>query len=148
MVYAFRVSTPDKEELEGGAIRLTASDGASFTLRRVKPGVLAIAIQGYDTGKVGDAFLDLLSAEVTRFPPLRLFVDAREATGVVTAVREQWTAWFQTHQRSLETVTVLVADRLVTSAVGVARHFSRTGELMRIVSDPKRYEELVAAASA
>jgi hypothetical protein len=141
------VSRPTTQvELPDGAIRLTASDGCAFTLRRLRPGAIEITIQGYDTGKVGDAFLDLMSAEVRRYKPLEMFVDARQATGVVTPVRETWTAWFQSHQADLKHVTVLVSDKLVSSAVGVAKHFSRTGDLMRIVGDPQRFEELVAAA--
>jgi hypothetical protein len=138
---------PQREDLADGAIRVTASDGATFTLRRLRPGAIEIRIQGYDTGKVGDAFLDLMSAEAARHAPLQIFVDAREATGVVTPVREAWTRWFEMRKEDLAQVTVLVSDRLVTSAVGVARHFSRTGDLMRIMSDAARFEELVAAAS-
>src|SRR5215213_6668741 len=127
--YASRVSR--KEELADGAIRLTASDGCAFTLRRLRPGAIELKIQGYDTGKVGDAFLDLMSAEVKRYAPLEIFCDTSEATGVVTPVREAWTAWFQSHQPQLKHVTVLVSDKLVSSAVGDAKHFSRTGDLMR-----------------
>src|SRR5688572_9790962 len=106
--YASRVA--QREDLADGAVRVTASDGCIFTLRRLRPGAIEIKIKGYDTGKVGDAFLDLMTAEVGRHAPLEIFVDASEGTGVVTPVREAWTAWFTAHQTKLKHVTVLVSD--------------------------------------
>jgi hypothetical protein len=134
-------------DLEDGAVRLVASDGTTFTFKRLRPGTMRLVIAGYDTGKLGDAPLDVLTAELLRYGKLDLLVDLRAATGVVTAVREAWTAWFQLHSDELRGVTILISDRLVASAVAVAKHFSRTGELIRVLSDAARFDELVAAAS-
>ena len=60
----------------------------------------------------------------------------------MTPVREAWTAWFMRHQAQLQRVTVLVSDKLINSAVGVAKHFSRTGDLIRLVTEPARFDEL------
>ena len=137
-----RVSQPEK--LPDGAVRLSGSDGCTFTFRRLRPGVMLVVISGYDTGVLGDAPLDIMTAELSRTAPLSLFVDTRDVTGVVTPVRESWTAWFQRHQAQLAKVTVLVSDKLINSAVGVARHFSRTGDLIRVLADPARFDELTA----
>jgi hypothetical protein len=135
------VSQP--EQLPDGAVRLTGSDGCTFTFRRLRPGVMVVTIAGYDTGVLGDAPLDIMTAEAQRTGRLELFIDAREGTGVVTPVREAWTQWFQRHHAQLKTVTILVGDKLVNSAVGVAKHFSRTGDLIRVMSDAARFDALL-----
>jgi len=135
-----RVSQPEK--LPDGAVRLSGSDGCTFTFRRLRPGAMLVVIAGYDTGVLGDAPLDIMTAEAQRSGALQLFVDTRDVTGVVTPVREAWTAWFMRHQAQLQRVTVLVSDKLINSAVGVAKHFSRTGDLIRLVTEPARFDEL------
>lgn len=137
--------TEDKGFVDG-AVRLTGSDGCTMTFKRLRPGALYLRIAGYDTGKLGDAPFDVVSAELTRFGRLELFVDTRDVTGVVTGVREAWTAWFTEHQAQLKKVTILVSDKLVGSAVAVSKHFSRTGELIRVLSDAAKFDELLAAA--
>lgn len=130
-----------------GAVRLSGSDGCTMVFKRLRPGTMYLRIAGYDTGKLGDAPFDVVSAELARFGRLELFVDTRDTTGVVTTVREAWTAWFTQHQAELKKVTILVSDKLVGSAVAVSKHFSRTGELIRVLSDAAKFDELVAAAT-
>ena len=133
-----------QEKLPDGTVRLIGSDGCTFTYRKLWPGAMLVVIEGFDTGVLGDAPLDIMTAEAQRTGRLELYVDARKVSGVTTPVREAWTQWFQRHQGSLKHVTVLVADKLVNSAVGVAKHFSRTGDLMRVISDPARFDELAS----
>jgi hypothetical protein len=140
------VTSTGDQTFQDGAVRLLGSDGCTMTFKRLRPGAMYLCIAGFDTGKLGDAPFDVLSAELARFGPLELYVDTRDATGVVTAVREAWTAWFTRHQAELKKVHILVSDRLVQSAVAVSKHFSRTGEMIRVLADPARFDELVAAA--
>lgn len=128
-----------REQLPDGSNRLKG-DSCSFTYRRLAPGVLLTTIEGYDKGELGMATLDEMSNEIKRFGSLQLFVDTQKATGVVTEVREAWTAWFQANQASLKPVWIYVDSRFIEQVVSVAKFLSRTGELMRITSDRALFE--------
>ena len=52
---------------------------------------------------------------------------------------------FTEHQSELKKVTILVSDKLVGSAVAVSKHFSRTGELIRVLSDAAKFDEVLGA---
>lgn len=130
-----------RETLPDGEIRLVADD-LTFTFRRLRRAdTLLVTVTGYDRGQLGPAPLDEIAA-AARLPRLELFVDARAATGVTTAVREEWTAWFQRHQAQLARVHVLVSDRFMISVVHVAQHLARVGSLIQIHSDPATFEAL------
>lgn len=137
----------DDKSFADGAISLVGSDGCTMVFKRLKPGAVYLRIGGYDTGKLGDAPFDVVAAELSRFGKLELFVDTRDTTGVVTTVRESWTSWFAHNQAKLSKVTILVSDKLVGSAVSVSKHFSRTGDLIRVITDPAKFDELVGAAA-
>ena len=63
--------------------------------------------------------------------------------GAAGPVSDQWTAWLRAHQARLGRVVILVADRYVTQTMAVAKHFSRTGDLIQITSDRGRFEQAV-----
>jgi hypothetical protein len=133
-----------REMLADGQVRLTADDVA-FTFRRLRraDGFLVV-VSGFDQGQLGSAALDEIAAAAARLPLLELFIDARDATGVTTAVREEWTSWLQTHQARLRRVHILVANRFMETVVNVAQHLARVGSLIQIYSDPARFEKLLA----
>jgi hypothetical protein len=124
-------------------VRLTGQS-CSFTFRRLRPGVMLVAITGFDRGEHGARALDEMQAEITRFGPLHLFVDARDATGATTAVSDAWTAWFQASSKSLRQVRILVGSRHLKQTVAVSKLFSRTGDLIRIESDPAAFDAAIA----
>ncbi len=129
--------------LADGQVRLTADD-ISFTFRRLRRAdSLLVVVTGFDRGQLGSAPLEEIEAALARLPLLELFIDARDATGVTTAVREEWTAWFQAHERRLRRVHVLVANRFMTTVVAVAQHLARVGSLIQIHGDAARFERLV-----
>ena len=128
-----------RETRPDGEIVLAADD-LSFSFRRLRRAdALLVTVTGYDRGQLGTAALDEIAAAV-RLPRIELFVDARAATGVTTAVREEWTGWFQRNQAHLARVHILVGDRFMTSVVAVAQHLARVGSLIQIHSDPARFE--------
>src|SRR4051794_41070198 len=109
-----------RETLPDGSIRL-ATEGCSFVYTRLRPGVLLTVVSGYDRGDLGYAALDEVAAEIGRFGAVRWFVDTREAFGVTTRVREDWTAWFQANQSALRGVDILVGSTFFAMAVSVAK---------------------------
>ncbi|WP_437514908.1 hypothetical protein [Sorangium sp. So ce1099] len=132
-----------REVLDDGSIRL-AKDGCCFVFRRLRPGAVLVTIAGRDTGSLGDAPLDELHAEMLRYPPIDLYVDARSATFAAESVSDAWTRFFSANRERLQRVRILVGSPFVELVVNVAKLFSRTGELIRIGSDALSFEEAVA----
>jgi hypothetical protein len=129
---------PSREILPDGAVRLRG-ERSEFTIKRLCHGVVLVTIAGNDVGDLGITPLQEVEAEILVRRPIELFVDTREATAVVTRVREQWTAWFKAHERDLTRIDVLVSSRFFTLTVSVAKMLSDTGELIRIHSDPQAF---------
>ena len=103
---------------------------------------------GHDDGALGASPLDELAADLRGRPGrLLLFVDARDTRGVATQVRDLWSAWFQAHRDELDAVHVLSATPLVQLNLGLGRQLSRTGDLMRLHTDPAEFDRALAAAS-
>lgn len=131
--------------LADGSVRLT-SGKCTFDYRRLRPGVLLVAIAGDDRGQFGPATVDELAAELTRTPqPLRLFVDTRGATGPTREVMETWTEWFAANRARLEQVVVLIPpeSQLLHLTVSIAKHLSRTGGLIRICGDEQEFQAAI-----
>jgi hypothetical protein len=129
----------DRETLPDGSLRLRAGDVA-FTYNRLRPGALLVRIRGYDRGELGHAVFEPLNAELTIAQPMVLFVDTSRAEGASTAVSEAWTSWFQTNRTRVREIHILVASKYVSFTVNVAKHFSRTGDLIQVHSDPSHFE--------
>jgi hypothetical protein len=129
----------DRETFPDGSLRLRAGD-VWFTYERLRPGALLVRIRGYDRGELGTACFDPLNAELSIASPLDLFVDTTRAEGASTAVSDAWTSWFQNNRQRIHEVHILVASRFVSLTVQVAKHFSRTGELIQVHSDPSHFE--------
>jgi hypothetical protein len=137
-----------RDIIENGDIRLSGG-GCTFLYRRLRPGVLCIHIEGNDTGQFGPATLDEISQEFARAgKPLEVFIDTRRATGPSTAVMETWTAWLAANRDKLQRLTVLIPEssKLVHLTVSIAKHLSRTGDLLQICSGQEEFEEAIRAA--
>jgi hypothetical protein len=131
------MSSPEikREILPGGDVRLSSGDSA-FLYRRLRPGVLHVKISGYDAGQFGTATLDEILTAINREGRLELFVDAREASGAGVGVSEDWTRFFSANREKLARVHVLVGDsKVLQLTIAIARHLSRTGNLIQIYSD-------------
>lgn len=135
-------SSIQRRELPGGVVRLESLRGA-FTFARPRPATLWVGIEGEDTGDFATAALDEPTRALGR-EPLALFVDAREAVGVSAAVGEEWTGWIATHRQRLEGVHMLVRSKYLRLTVEVARHLSRTGEVLRLYDSAEDFEQVLA----
>jgi hypothetical protein len=129
-----------RETLPDGSVRLHDAR-CSFTYTRLRPGALLVRVVGYDQGQLGSAPLDEMGAAIARGQPLEIFVDAREAEGVTTLVREDWTAWFQANQARLQKIHVLVLGKFMQQVVSVSQHLARVGSLIQIYGDVDRFEQ-------
>jgi len=115
---------------------------------RPAPGVLVVAITGYDKGQFGTAPFDEIDSVLRVAAPLLLFVDARNAVGATVRVSEDWTGFLSRHAAELAHVHVLVGSKTVELTVAIARHLSRTDRLIQIYSDPDVFETQLEAACA
>lgn len=136
--------TPVQREITNdGSVRLWSSS-CSFVYTTLRPGVMLVTISGDDGGELGPAPLAELDAEIARFGPLDLFVDATAATGAETAVSEQWTSWFRDNRARLARVSILAPSKLMHLIVSVAKLLSRTGEMIRIYTTAEPFEQAIA----
>jgi hypothetical protein len=72
------------------------------------------------------------------------FLDARGVTGVTTAVRESFTAWFESNRAEIGRIGILVGSKFMYMAVSLGKLFSGTGDSMRIYSDAQQFHDAVA----
>lgn len=129
-----------------GTLRLKGT-ACSYKFIRLRPGVIFLAITGKETGELGRAPLGEVAAEAALHPPLRLFIDMTELSQVVESVSHDWTAWFQANKQSLQRVDVLVPQVFVRLVVAVSQMFSRTGDLMRIHTEPAPFAAVLREAA-
>jgi hypothetical protein len=133
-----------RSALTDGSTRLATQQG-SFTFSRPRPGVLFVTIKGHDTGDFGSATLDEITQALNRERPIALFVDTREAISVAPSVRADWTRFFSSNRAHLTAVHVLTSSKAVHLSVAVAQHFSDTGNLIRLYSNPDTFAGKLAA---
>ncbi|MDZ4835145.1 MAG: hypothetical protein SGJ27_15320 [Candidatus Melainabacteria bacterium] len=130
-----------KDVLADGSTRLKAGSCA-FLFRRLAVGVVYTAVQGTDTGALGTAPLEELTAEFNRFKrPVTWFVDADNAPGVVSSVLEQWTAWFLSHRNLFERIHVLTNSKHMNLTMEVAKHLSNMQRLMITYDDRVAFDQ-------
>jgi hypothetical protein len=127
-----------------GTVELTAP-GLRFVVSRRAPGVILVEIHGDDRDQLGALPFAELEAELARHAPSTLFFDTSQTSGARTEVREAWTAWFARNKSRLTAVHVLASSRFVSTAIGVAKHLSRTGELIRIADSKEAFDRALAA---
>ncbi len=133
--------TTTRSVREDGAVQLEAPD-LRFVITRNAPGVVTVEIHGDDRDQLGAAPFVELEAELARHTPLTVFFDTERTSGAATPVRVAWTGWLASNRSRLRAVHVLTSTRFVTTAIDVARHFSRTGELIQITTDRAAFDQL------
>jgi hypothetical protein len=136
----------ERTALPDGSVRLTAGESA-FEFARPKPGVLVVTIEGYDKGQFGTAPFDEIDSAARVTAPLELFVDARRAVGATVRVSQDWTSFLSHHRKDFAHVHVLAGSKMVELTVAIARHLSRTGNLIQIYSDAEIFESQLLAAT-
>jgi len=129
----------ERETLPDGSLRLREG-GCTHTFTLLRPGVMLVRITGYDRGELGVAAFEPIDAELSDKLPLALLVDVSKAEGATRPVSDAWTEWFRTRRPHLKEVHILVASKFLDFIVNVAKHFSRTGELIQVHSDARRFE--------
>lgn len=115
----------------------------SYTIVRLRPGALLLAIAGRETGELGRAPLGEVAAEAALHPPLRLFIDLSGLTSISDGVSNDWTAWFRANQPAISRLDALTGSVLVQLTVAVSQVLSRTGDMMRIHTDRQKFEAAV-----
>jgi hypothetical protein len=129
----------ERETLSDGSVRLREG-GCAHTFTRLRPGVLLVRITGDDRGELVQAAFELIEAEFAVRAPLALLFNVSGAEGATKTVSDAWTEWFRTRRAQLQEVHILVASKYLDFIVNVAKHFSRTGELIQVHSDASRFE--------
>lgn len=136
-----------REELEGGVVRLSDAECA-FMYWRPRPGVVYLRITGKDRGQFGSRPSDELRGDLARYAPVELFVDTTDPlVGAHVEVQEHWTEWFRENRSALKNVNMLVAGNYMHFTAEVVKHFSRTGELMRVYLDEVKFSEALRRAA-
>jgi hypothetical protein len=136
-----------REALEDGTVRI-ADEQCSFTYWRPRPGVVVMRIEGKDRGQFGTAPTDELRGDVARYAPVELFVDTRDPlVSAHVGVQDHWTEWFRENRSALKSVNMLVAGNYMHFTAEVVKHFSRTGELIRVYLDDARFSEALKRAA-
>lgn len=136
----------ERTVVDSGAVRY--DDGrASFVVGRLRPGLVLAVGTGHDTGGLGDAPLNEFDAEIRRFAPIEIFVDATEVFNANQTVFERWARWMSDNRSHIKAISVLHASKFVHLTLSIAKLISGTGEMMRIYTDARAFEEAIARES-
>jgi hypothetical protein len=112
----------------------------SMNIRRLRPGLVVIAIRGTDIGELADAPFCELECEFRRDRPLELFIDARDTRGASIDVSNDWALWLAKYRDRLRRVTMLTGSRFIAVTARFVRRFSQLENLMRITTDPVAFD--------
>lgn len=118
-----------------------------MTFTRPAMGVVLVRIAGEDTGQLGEAPFKELADDLFKFAPIELFCDVSEAFNPTMPVQSMWTEWFAKHRGQLKGVNMLVKSKYMHLTAEVAKHFSRTGDLIRVYLDPQPFNEAIGRAA-
>ena len=137
-------------------LRVVASDGSvvirdercAYTFRWISAGVVEVRMVGTDSGQFGMAVIDEVALALFRERSLELFVDATEGSIMSVNVTTAWARFYELNREGLRRVTILATTKPMTVAMGLVRYLSKTGDLLRIVSDTDAYEARKASLSS
>lgn len=118
----------------------------SFSIERVAPAVVVVAIFGRDVGEHGDRPLRALS-DLLAEGPFELFIDARHTTGASIDVSNVWSSWLRRHRDDLHRIHMLTASRYVQITADFVRRFADLGDAMLLYTDAASFDEQLRAAS-
>jgi hypothetical protein len=129
-----------------GVVALT-SPSCRFEVVRPGPGIVVVTIAGHDRGEFGTAVFDELRDDLTRYPPLTVFLDISDAVGAIVTVQDHWSAWFADHRRALGAVHILTRGKYLHFTAEVVKLWSRTGDLIRVHSDSASFYDALRRAA-
>ena len=136
-----------KRDETDGVVRIW-DETCSFTYWRPRPGVVYLRIEGKDRGQFGRVPLDELRMDLRRYAPVELFVDTHDPlVSANVEVQDMWTEWFRDNRSALKTVSMLVQSNYMHFTAELAKHFSRTGELIRVYLDASKFDEALSRAA-
>lgn len=118
----------------------------SLSIRWPAPFVVVIAIEGTDTGELGEAPFLALEADVAGPGRIQLFIDARATRAASMHVSKDWALWLARHRDRMHHISMLTASRFVQLTADFVRNFAELGALMRIYSDPAAFEGALSNA--
>jgi hypothetical protein len=123
-------------------------EGVHCALSIVRPahGVVVVTLQGSDVGEFADLPMRELSKDLERYGAIELFIDARAVRGASIEVSGEWAFWMRNHVRSLRQICMLSGSRYIQVTAQFARRFAGLGEHMKIFTDPKAFDEVLAAS--
>jgi hypothetical protein len=127
---------------------LTRFEGVncSLTIRRPAPGVVLVAIEGTDTGELGQAPFRALEQDLAGARRIELFIDARATRAASMHVSKDWALWLSRHRDRLQHISMLTASRFIQLTADFVRSFAELGELMRIYTEPAAFEGALSHA--
>lgn len=129
-----------------GNVALT-SERCRFAIVRPGPGVVLVSIAGHDRGEFGTAVFDELRGDLTRYPPLAVFLDISDAVGAIVTVQDHWSAWFADNRRALGAVHILTRGKYLHFTAEVVKLWSRTGDLIRVHADSASFYDALRVAA-
>jgi hypothetical protein len=114
-------------------------------LRRPAHGIVLLVLSGTDIGEHGSGPFQELERDLAG-EPFALFVDARDSRGVTIEVSGEWCRWLAKHRNGLASIHMLTGSPFVHVTAGFVRNFAELGDLMRIYTEPARFEQALAEA--
>lgn len=135
----------EREILPDGGVRLS-SGSCTYIFTRFRQDALLMTVTGNDAGEFGTAVVDEVQRAFCPQRPLALYIDIKDAVGAAPNVTELWIGFLLKHAQHLSNIDVLVLSRVLELTVAVVKHFSRSGNLIRIHSDPQLFDALVGKA--
>lgn len=102
---------------------LAHNERGTARMSPLKPGVLLYVCSGYFQHEFYAPMVAVAQREVDRSSGLIMFVDGWELSGIDTAYRESWTAWFKQHKAHFR-MQLLVRTRIMEMAASLANLFT------------------------
>jgi hypothetical protein len=118
----------------------------SLVILRPAPAVAVVVLQGSDIGEFADFPMRELARDLGLYGSIDLFIDARAVRGASIEVSSEWAFWMRTNARHLRQICMLTGSRYIQITAQFAQRFVGLGEHMKLFTDPKAFEETLAAA--
>ena len=131
---------------EGAHRTELVGNNVTFSINRVAPAVVVLAIAGRDVGEHGEAPLRALDG-LLREGPFELFIDARRTTGASVDVSNVWASWLRRHRDELHRIHMLTASRYVQITADFVRRFADLGDAMLLYTDAAAFDDQLRDAT-
>lgn len=117
------------------------------TILCIRPsrGVVVIKVQGKGCGALYEALFNQLEPDLVSDAPVEMFIDTRQASGSTINIVE-WVNFLSADHGLFSCVHILAASSVISLSANIIKHLSRTGELLRIYSDPPSYNRQLQQA--